>query len=153
MRFVNALPDRLQRIRNLPIFAACNVQELEEIDRLADEVTIEAGRTIMTQGELGQEFALIISGEAEIVKDGKVVATLGPGDYFGEIALLDSIARTASVIAKTEVHLEVIDRRGFNTLLDDLPQLSRSILRGLAQRMAEVEAELQSMRAKAGWLN
>lgn len=153
VRVVNALPDRLQRIRNLPIFAACNVQELEEIDRLADEVTIEAGRTIMTQGELGQEFALIISGDADIVKDGEVVATLGPGDYFGEIALLDSIARTASVVARTEVHLEVIDRRGFNTLLDDLPQLSRSILRGLAQRMAEVEAEVQTLRAKLAWLN
>lgn len=153
MRYVNAIPDRLQRIKDLPIFAACNVRELEEIDRLADEVTIEAGRTIMTQGELGQEFALILSGEADVVKDGNVVATLGAGDYFGEIALLDSVARTASVVAKTDVHLEVIDRRGFNTLLDDLPQLSRSILRGLAQRMAEVEAEVQTLREKLAWLN
>lgn len=153
MLAVNAIPDRLQRIKNLPIFAACNTPELEEIDRLADEVAVEAGRTIMAEGDLGQEFALIISGEADVFKDGQVVTTLGPGDYFGEVALLDSVARTATVVARTDVLLEVIDRRGFNTLLDDLPQLSRSILRGLAQRMSEQEAELQRLRSRLAKLN
>lgn len=132
------------------MFAGCTTRELEEIDRLADEVSVTAGRTIMGEGELGQEFALILSGEAEVVRDGKVVATLGPGDYFGEVALLDSIPRTASVVAKTDMDLEVIDRRGFNTLLDDLPQLSRSMLRGLAQRMAEHQAEIQRLQSLLG---
>ncbi len=129
------------------MFAACNKQELEEIDRLTDEVSVAAGRTIMAEGELGQEFALILSGEADVIRDGKVVATLSTGDYFGEVALLDSVARTASVVARTDMELEVLDRRGFNTLLDDLPQLSRSMLRGLAQRMAEHQAEIQRLRA------
>lgn len=129
------------------MFAAYNKQELEEIDRLTDEVSVAAGRTIMAEGELGQEFALILSGEADVIRDGKVVATLSTGDYFGEVALLDSVARTASVVARTDMELEVLDRRGFNTLLDDLPQLSRSMLRGLAQRMAEHQAEIQRLRA------
>ncbi|MCB1257091.1 MAG: cyclic nucleotide-binding domain-containing protein [Microthrixaceae bacterium] len=145
---MNAIPDRLQRIRNLPIFAACNKHELEEIDRLTDEISIPAGRMLMQQGELGQEFALIISGEAEVIRDDAVIATLGPGDYFGEVALLDSVSRTASVRAKTDMQLEVLDRRGFNTLLDDLPQLSRSILKGLAHRMAEHQLEIQRLRAR-----
>ena len=57
---------------------------------------VEAGRTVLRQGDLGQEFALIVSGEADIVKDGEIVARIGPGAYFGEVALLDSITRTAS---------------------------------------------------------
>jgi CRP-like cAMP-binding protein len=132
----------------LPLFAGCTPDELEAIDRLADEVTVPAGRTVMTQGELGQEFALIVSGEADIVKDGVVVASIGPGDYFGEVALLDSITRTASVVARTDLVLEVLDRRGFNTLLDDLPRLSRSILKGLAHRLAELESENEHLRAQ-----
>ncbi|HTO01116.1 MAG TPA: cyclic nucleotide-binding domain-containing protein [Microthrixaceae bacterium] len=140
------LPDRLEKIQSISIFAGCTVKELEEIDRLADEVHIEAGRTIIRQGELGQEFAMIVSGEAEIVKDGKVVATIGPGSYFGEVALLDTVARSASVVAKTDMSLEVIDRRGFNTLLDDLPQLSRSMLLGLARRLSELEEAMEKLR-------
>ncbi len=144
---MNESSDTHAHFRNLPIFAGCDEQQLEEIDRLADEVNVEAGRTVLRQGDLGQEFALIVSGEADIVKDGAVVARIGPGDYFGEIALLDSITRTASVVAATDLVLEVIDRRGFNTLLDDLPSLSRAMLKGMAQRMAELEAENHRLRA------
>ncbi len=141
--------DTHAHFRKLPIFASCNEEELAEIDRLADEVNVEAGRTVLRQGDLGQEFALIVSGEADIVKDDIVVARIGPGAYFGEIALLDSITRTASVVAATDLVLEVIDRRGFNTLLDDLPTLSRAMLKGMAQRMAELEEENQHLRASS----
>lgn len=141
--------DTNANFRELPIFAGCTEEELSEIDRLADEVHVPAGRTVLRQGDLGQEFALIVSGEADIVKDGEVVARLGPGAYFGEVALLDSITRTASVVAATDLTLEVIDRRGFNTLLDDLPALSRSMLKGMAQRMSDLEGELHELRASA----
>lgn len=140
--------DSHAHFRNLPIFAGCTEEELEEIDRLADEVHVAAGRTIIRQGDLGQEFAVIVSGEADIVKDGQTVATIGPGAYFGEVALLDAITRTASVVARTDMVLEVIDRRGFNTLLDDLPRLARSMLRGTARRLAALEEENQELRAE-----
>ena len=132
--------------RNIPLFVGCTSEELNEIDRLSDQVRIPAGRTVLTQGDLGQEFALIVEGEAEVVKDGTPVATIGPGDYFGEVALLDAVTRTASVVASTDLVLEVLDRRGFNTLLDDLPRLSRSILKGLAHRMAQLEADNERLR-------
>lgn len=135
------------------MFVGCTDDELEEIDRLADEVRVEAGRTVIRQGDLGQEFALIVSGEAEIRKDGELIATIGRGTYFGEVALLDAVTRTASVIAKTDLVLEVIDRRGFNTLLDDLPLLARSILKGLAHRMAELEETNEQLRVQLSRLN
>lgn len=138
--------DTHSQIRTLPIFAGCTEAELDEIDRLADEVHVSAGRTLMRQGDLGQEFAVIISGEADVVKDGQVVASLGPGAYFGEVALLDAVTRTASIVARTDMVLEVIDRRGFNTLLDDLPRLSRSMLLGTAKRLAELEDECTHLR-------
>lgn len=144
---MSARSDRHAKIRNLPLFVGCTPDELDEIDRLADQVNVAAGRTVITQGDLGQEFALIVEGEAEIVKDGVAVATVGPGSYFGEVALLDSINRTASVVARTDLVLEVLDRRGFNTLLDDLPKLSRSLLTGLAHRLAELEEENERLRA------
>ncbi len=145
---MNARSDRHDRIRNISLFAGCTPDELDEIDRLADEVHVAAGRTVLKQGDLGQEFALIVEGEADIVKDGVTVATIGPGNYFGEVALLDSINRTASVVARTDLVLEVLDRRGFNTLLDDLPKLSRSLLSGLAHRLAELEEENERLRAE-----
>jgi CRP-like cAMP-binding protein len=101
---------------------------------------------IMRQGDLGQEFAVIISGTVDVVRDEVTVATLGPGDYFGELALLEAIPRTASVVAATDVVLEVIDRRGFNTLLDDLPSLSRSMLKGMAHRLVELEQTCRDLR-------
>ena len=130
------------------MFAGCTKDELDEIDRLTDEIRIPKGRTVIRQGDLGQEFALIVEGTADIVKDGEVVATIGPGAYFGEVALLDSITRTASVVAASDLVLEVLDRRGFNTLLDDLPRLSRSMLRGLAHRLAELEDDNEQLRAQ-----
>ncbi len=128
------------------MFAGCSDAELAEIDRLADEVQVGSGRMIMRQGDLGQEFAVIISGTVDVVRDEVTVATLGPGDYFGELALLEAIPRTASVVAATDVVLEVIDRRGFNTLLDDLPSLSRSMLKGMAHRLVELEQTCRDLR-------
>ncbi|MGI9578095.1 MAG: cyclic nucleotide-binding domain-containing protein [Microthrixaceae bacterium] len=147
---MNDSTDANAHFRNLPIFAGCDEGQLAEIDRVADEVHVEAGRTVLRQGDLGQEFAMIISGEADIIKDNEKVARIGPGAYFGEIALLDSIPRTASVVAAKDLVLEVIDKRGFNTLLDDLPSLSRSMLKGMAQRMAELEAQNDELRKRAG---
>lgn len=140
--------DRLAQFRDLPLFAGCTADELEEIDQLADEVHIPAGRTMLREGDLGQEFALIIEGEADIVKDGQVVATIGAGSYFGEVALLESITRTASVVARTDLTLQVLDRRGFNTLLDDQPRLARSMLKGLAHRIAELEEANEQLRMR-----
>ncbi len=146
---MNPRRDTHEHFRNMPMFADCSDAELDEIDRLADEVHVPTGRTVMRQGDLGQEFAVIVSGTVDIVRDDVVVAQLGPGDYFGEIALLEAIPRTASVVATSDLVLEVIDRRGFNTLLDDLPSISRSMLKGMAHRLVELERDCQQLRQAA----
>ncbi|MBM3663504.1 MAG: cyclic nucleotide-binding domain-containing protein [Actinobacteria bacterium] len=145
---MSATRDTHERFRRLPMFAGCSEAELAEIDRLADEVSIEPGRVVMRQGDLGQEFAVVVSGSLDVVKDDVAVASLGPGDYFGELALLETIPRTASVVATSDVVLEVIDRRGFNTLLDDLPSLSRSMVKGMAHRLVELEALVNELRGQ-----
>ena len=145
---MNAPANNLAQIRKLPIVADLGEDEVLEIERRTAEVHIEQGRVIMRQGDLGQEFALIVAGEAEVIKDNQVVARIGPGDYFGEVALLDSITRSASVVAATDMTLEVIDRRGFNTLLDDVPRLARALLRGIAHRLAEREEENEQLRVE-----
>jgi CRP-like cAMP-binding protein len=133
-------PDLPAVFKTLPIFAHCSDDELRRIDRLADEVHVPAGRTLVRQGELGREFALIIEGEATIERDGVEVARIGPGSHFGELALLGSTPRNASVIAATDMTVQVIDRRGFDTLLEDSPGLTRNLLHAVAARLSELDS-------------
>lgn len=137
---MSSTDETLARFRSLPLFSKCSDDELSQIDQLADEVTVPAGRTVTTEGELGNEFLIIRAGEAEVSRDGNLVARLGPGDFFGELALLDGFVRTATVVAASDLTMEVIDRRGFTTLLEDVPSLSRALVRALAHRLHECQA-------------
>ncbi|HKY15458.1 MAG TPA: cyclic nucleotide-binding domain-containing protein [Microthrixaceae bacterium] len=135
--------------KTLPLFATCSDAELREIDSLADEVHVPAGRDIIRQGELGREFVVIVEGEASVVRDGAEVAKLGPGAHFGELALIESVPRNATVTATTDMVLEVIDRRGFQTLLDDSPHLTRNLLRATARRLSEVDQRSRDVRPES----
>jgi len=128
------------RLRQLDVFAECTDAELAEIDRLSDAVTVPAGRTLIRQGDLGREFLIVVSGEAVVSRDGVEVARLGAGSYMGELALLANVERNATVTAGTEMLVEVIDRRAFQTLLEDSPSLCRSLLQGVAKRLASLES-------------
>ena len=92
---------RIDRLRKVPLFDTCNEKQLEFIASRVDEVDVSAGRVLTEQGRSGGEFFIILSGDADVKRGGKTVATLGAGDYFGEIALLDNGARTATVAATT----------------------------------------------------
>lgn len=133
-------PDLLATFRSMPIFRDCTDDELRHLDAVADEVAVPQGRALVRQGELGREFVVIIEGTAEVVRDGEVVATLGAGDHFGELALLVDHPRNATVTATTDLTLQVIDRRGFQNLLDNSPHLTRNLLHSLARRLSEVDA-------------
>jgi len=132
--------DPFERLRALPLFTSCSDAELAEIDSLSDEVHVPAGRQLIGQGDVGREFVVIISGEASVNRNGVEVARLGPGQYFGELALLAGVERNATVTAVTDLTVEVINRRGFQTLLEDSPGLSRSLLHAMAVRLAAVDA-------------
>ena len=130
-----------QRLAAVPMFRACSPEELRRIERVADEVQVPAGRRIVGQGDVGREFFIVESGTVEVRRDGRVIATLGAGEHFGELALLGVPARIADVVAVTDVDLVVLGTREFMGLLQDVPHMAISILRALAVRFAEREQD------------
>ena len=140
--------DLLETFRALPLFSQCTDDELRFIDSMADEVSVSAGRELIRQGELGREFVVIEDGEALVERNGTEIARLGPGDYFGELALLDDHVRNATVRAVTDVMVQVIDRRAFQTLLEDMPGLARNLLTGTARRLSDLDREVSELRER-----
>ena len=128
-----------ERLANIPLFEGLSDKQLSQISGLVTEVRLEAGRTVARQGELGREFLILLEGEVEVIRDGKVIAVRGPGEYVGEISLLDRRPRTATLTAKTDVVAEVLNRSEFASLLADAPELSAKIMATLARRLDELE--------------
>ena len=131
---------KIQRLSNVPMFSACSKKDLDTLARLADELSMPADHEIIREGEPGREFYVIVDGKAIVKRNGREVGTLGAGDYFGELALLDGQKRDATVVTTAPTELLVIGVREFVTLLEDLPQLTRKILGGMARRLHELDA-------------
>ena len=119
------------------LFSTSSTKELRTIRRALEEVTVPAGRMLCEQGTIGREFFLIVTGQASVRRNNRKVATLGPGQYFGELALLDRRPRSASVISDTEMTLLVLGQREFNAVLDTVPALSRKLLAAMATRLRD----------------
>jgi CRP-like cAMP-binding protein len=94
-----------ERLKVIPVFASLDDETLREIATFATEISVPAGKHLLNEGDYAYEFMAIEEGEAEVVRQGDRVATLGPGEFFGEIALLEKTLRTASVIALTPMRL------------------------------------------------
>jgi CRP-like cAMP-binding protein len=93
------------RLKAIPVFADLDDETLRGVATFAIETSVPAGKTLLNEGDYAYEFMLIEEGEAEVVRGGERLATLGPGEFFGEIALLEKTLRTASVIALTPMRL------------------------------------------------
>jgi CRP-like cAMP-binding protein len=119
------------------LFSTSSTKELRTIRRALEEVTVPAGRMLCEQGTIGREFFLIVTGQASVRRNNRKVATLGPGQYFGELALLDRRPRSASVISDAEMTLLVLGQREFNAVLDTVPALSRKLLAAMATRLRD----------------
>lgn len=126
-------------LKNVGLFSACTNKELGEIAKLVDEVEVDEGTVLTKEGSSGREFFAIADGTAEVTLREEKLAELGPGQFFGEMALLDQGPRSATVTAATDMKLYALDARRFSTLLDRHPAVARKILRGLAQRLRDVE--------------
>src|SRR5882724_4695876 len=92
-------------LRAIPLFSDFSDQELHQIAPFAEEIEVEAGTRLVKQGQFSYEFFAIEEGAAEVLRDGEHVADLGPGDFFGEMGLLEKDRRTATVVAKTDMRL------------------------------------------------
>jgi CRP/FNR family transcriptional regulator, cyclic AMP receptor protein len=131
--------DRLDQIARVPLFSACSQRELARVVKAVDEITVEAGRVLVEQGRAGHECYVIVAGEASVDRDANIIATLGPGDTIGELAVLDGGPRTATVTAITELDLLVLGQREFAALVSEVPSLSHKILVNLARRVRELD--------------
>lgn len=127
-------------LAKVPLFNGLSKKQLRAVSSLATRLDEPAGTQLTKEGHVGNEFIIVLEGEIEVRRGDEVVATRGPGSYVGEIALLDNRPRTATVVAKTPVVIEVIGRREFRTLLADAPELQQEIMSTMAQRLAELEA-------------
>jgi CRP/FNR family transcriptional regulator, cyclic AMP receptor protein len=128
--------EKVEWIRHVPLFTQCSKRELAQIAGIADEIDLREGKVLIREGERGREFFVLLEGNAEVTKDGRRINTLGPGDFFGEIALVSQSPRTATVTATSPVHTLVITDRSFRRLLDDQPEIQRKVLLALAERLA-----------------
>ena len=132
---------RTQLLGTVGLFSGLGPDELAAIAQRAVEVDFGADRTIVRQGEVGTGFFLIATGLARVVRDGETVAELGPGDFFGELSLLDGEPRIAAVVSQTPTACLAIASWDFEALLEERPRLAILILKGVARRLREVSEE------------
>ncbi len=127
--------DRVERLRAIPLFSGCSDKELKFIATRVEDLDIPAGRVLCREGESGGEFFIILNGSADVRKGGRTIRTMGPGDYFGEIALVDDGPRTATVTAGPNLRCLVLGVSQFHDVLYQNADIAVNILRTLAQRL------------------
>jgi CRP-like cAMP-binding protein len=131
--------NHLDALREVPLFSACSNKELEKVAKASDEIRMTAGTLIVDQGQTGREAFIVVEGEVEVKRNGRRVASLGPGAIVGELSLLDHGPRTATATCETDCTLLVIDSRRFMGVLDSVPAISHKLLATLATRIRDLD--------------
>ena len=126
---------KIDLLARVPLFAGCTKAELIEVALSTDEREARAGDILTKQGERGREFFILVEGAVAVGRNGRNVAELGPGDWFGEIAILTFKARTATVTAASPVRLLVISDRAFRSVVEATPRIALKVLRSVAERL------------------
>jgi CRP/FNR family transcriptional regulator, cyclic AMP receptor protein len=136
--------DKIDRLEEVGLLAGCSRRQLRAIARISDVIEVPADTVLAKAGQPGEEFFLIMDGRARVEVSPRKRSHLEPGQYFGEMSLLDGGPRSASVIGETPLRLLVIKRRDFATLLREAPELTQNILATLSRRLRLAEASLES---------
>jgi CRP/FNR family cyclic AMP-dependent transcriptional regulator len=131
----------ITHLADVPLFSACSRKDLQLVAKRAEDVKVDAGKRLVTEGDAGTEFFVIIEGNATVSSRGRKVAELGPGNFFGELALLERAPRNATITADTPMELVVLGQREFAGLLDDVPEFAHKLLAGLARRLREADSQ------------
>jgi CRP-like cAMP-binding protein len=129
---------KVQALKGAPLFDSLSRKDLTQLARVSEDLEVEPGKVLCKEGEIGHEFFVIVDGKVKVNRKGRHVATRSSGDFVGEIALLEEMPRTATVVAETPVRLIVLTRKDFRHLLDENPGVERKVLRALARRLAEM---------------
>jgi CRP/FNR family transcriptional regulator, cyclic AMP receptor protein len=132
---------RTELLRACPLFQGIGPAELAAVSDTAQEVDFPAGHVIARQGEIGTGFFIVVDGRVKVVRDAHTIAEMGPGEFFGELSVLDGMPRIAQVVAQTPTRCLALPSWEFERVLLGNPNLSLAILRGLARRLRSVVEE------------
>ncbi|HWL43920.1 MAG TPA: cyclic nucleotide-binding domain-containing protein [Ilumatobacter sp.] len=130
---------QVEHLKSVPLFAGLNKKQLQLIAKSADEITVASGTVLVDQGQTGREAFLVLEGTVGIKRNGRKVATLGPGAIVGELALLDHGPRTATAVCESDATLLVVDRRNFLSIVESSHTLTSRLLEYLASRIRELD--------------
>lgn len=134
------------RLKLLPLFARLSRRERELVARFADEIDVQTGRALTREGGPAREFFVIENGTATVTRNGREIRQLGPGDFFGEIGVLGTQRRTATVTATSPMHLVVLFGQNFTALEGELDEVNQVVERVMAQRLAADEVADRATR-------
>jgi CRP-like cAMP-binding protein len=135
------MDQKLELLKRTPLLAGLNEHDLEEVGRLADEVDVPAGKVLTKQGDPGREFFMIVDGAVRIERGGQLIRTIGPGEFFGDIALVVERPRMATATADADSQLLVVGHREFHSLMDRFPSIRICVLESIAHRLADLEPD------------
>jgi CRP/FNR family cyclic AMP-dependent transcriptional regulator len=127
---------KVELIRKVPLFSHLSRKQLAQVARVADEIDLPEGKEMTREGAPGREFFVILEGSADVRRRGRKVNSLKPGDFFGEIALVTSVPRTATVVATSPVRALVVTDREFRHLLEESPDIKTRVMQAMAARLA-----------------
>jgi putative iron-dependent peroxidase len=130
-----ATTETLELMRSVPLFSRLRRRDIERLVELATEIDVPDGQMLTRQGESGHEFFVVLSGNVIVARDDRRIARLGPGEFLGEIALIDGRPRTASATADGPARLLVLSHGQFDALLDEFPTITRQVVQALVERI------------------
>lgn len=139
--------DKIERLKEVPLFEGCSQRQLRRVAKLARVFDVAAETVLTRAGEPGDEFFLIVDGTARVEVSAEKQVPLPPGEFFGEMSLLDGGPRSATVVADTPVRLLVISRRHFSVLLREVPGLTQTLLITLSRRVRRAEEQAERLKA------
>jgi CRP-like cAMP-binding protein len=129
------------RLHGVPWFAACTEEQLSEMARIAERLRIQPGEVILREGRLGRELFVILEGTATVTREGHVVNILHAGDYFGELAAIEAVPRSATVEATTDLEVLIVGPREFESMME-IPGFRNALLSGMSRRIREADDRL-----------
>jgi CRP-like cAMP-binding protein len=132
----------IEHLTQVPLFSACSKDELRKLSRRTTDIPVAEDHVLVNEGDRGLECFVIVSGRAKVSRQGRKVGELGPGDFFGELALLMDADRNATVTALTPMEAVVISRREFEAALAEAPRMTRKIMSGMAARLAAFDSKV-----------
>jgi CRP-like cAMP-binding protein len=134
-------PVDLARIHSVPWFAGCTEEQLAEVARLSERLSVHAEEVLTKEGRIGRELFIILEGSATVTRMGRVINVLGSGDYFGELAAIDPAPRSATVTATTDLEVLIIGPREFEAMTE-IPGFRNALLTGMSQRLRQADDQL-----------